>query len=120
VTEGHPHSPALPDGPVRPSVARPEAVPEGASLTFAEVKAAIEADFAGAGPIAVRDLLLLRVAAERALRAGDFREVARVHRQIARAEARLRDGLKIKARTRDEDEGRNRLDAFLAALAPPP
>jgi hypothetical protein len=49
----------------------------------------------------VRDLLLLRVAAEKALRAGDFKEVARVHRQISRAEARLRDGLK--ARTRDAE-----------------
>jgi hypothetical protein len=65
-----------------------------ALMTFADLHAAIKAEFAGADPVSLRDLILLRYAAEVALQAGDFAEMAKVHRQIMRKESEVRAALR--------------------------
>ena len=77
---------------------RPGAVPDAgratngrpALVTFADIAAAIQAEYAGIDALSRRDLILLRLAAEKALEARDYVEMARVHRMIAKKETILR------------------------------
>jgi hypothetical protein len=53
-------------------------------------------EFADAGPARIRDIAVLRFAAEKALDVGNFEDVVRLHNTVERKESRLRVMLKAK------------------------
>jgi hypothetical protein len=88
--------------------------------TFSDLADKISQEFEGCDEVALRDLILLRLAQEKAVEAKDFVEMARVHRQIVRKEAFIRSVL---ARIKAEESGRgvslrDRLEARYAGRAP--
>lgn len=106
-------SAASADGRPGASVSRPAPL-----ATFAEVADAIRAEFAGADAVSLRDLVLLRFAAERRFRQAGFEEMAKVHRQIAAKERALRAGLRGKGEGRASL--RTRLEERYAAVGRAP
>jgi hypothetical protein len=63
---------------------------------FASIFDMLALEFAEADPARIRDIAVLRFAAERALDVGNFEDVVRLHNTIERKEARLRVMLKAK------------------------
>ncbi len=56
----------------------------------------VAGEFAEADPVPLRDICVLRFAAEKALSGGNFEDVVRLHNTIERKESRLRAILKVK------------------------
>ena len=56
----------------------------------------VGSEFAEADPARIRDIAVLRFAAEKALAVGNFEDVVRLHNTIERRESRLRAILKVK------------------------
>jgi hypothetical protein len=63
---------------------------------FAAIFDMLALEFADADPARIRDIAVLRFAAEKALDVGNFEDVVRLHNTIERKEARLRVMLKAK------------------------
>jgi hypothetical protein len=63
---------------------------------FADIYDALAFEFADADPTRIRDIAVLRFAAEKALAVGNFEDVVRLHNTIERKESRLRAILKVK------------------------
>ena len=63
---------------------------------FADIFDALAMEFADADPARIRDIAVLRFAAEKALAVGNFEDVVRLHNTIERKELRLRAILKVK------------------------
>jgi len=63
---------------------------------FADIFDALTLEFPDAGPERIRDIAVLRFAAEKALDVGAFEDVVRLHNTIGRKESRLRVILKVK------------------------
>jgi hypothetical protein len=63
---------------------------------FADIFDALTLEFVGANPAPIRDIAVLRFAAEKALAVGNFEDVVRLHNTIERKESRLRTILKVK------------------------
>jgi hypothetical protein len=63
-------------------------------LKFARIYDVLALEFADADPMRLRDLALLRFAAERAVAAGAWEDVVRLHNAIERKEARLRAAMR--------------------------
>ena len=63
---------------------------------FAGIFDALALEFADAGPDRIRDIAVLRFAAEKALAVGNFEDVVRLHNTIERKESRLRAALRVK------------------------
>jgi hypothetical protein len=63
---------------------------------FADIYDMLALEFADADPARIRDIAVLRFAAEKALDVGNFEDVVRLHNTIERKEARLRVMLKAK------------------------
>jgi len=68
--------------------------PDG--LRFARIYDALWEEFGDAGSDRVRDIAVLRFAAEKALAVGNFEDVVRLHNTVERKESRLRVMLKAK------------------------
>ncbi len=65
-------------------------------LRFSAIFDALTLEFADASPDRIRDIAVLRFAAEKALAVGNFEDVVRLHNTIERKELRLRAILKVK------------------------
>jgi hypothetical protein len=63
---------------------------------FADIFDALAMEFVDADPPRIRDVAILRFAAEKALAVGNFEDVVRLHNTIERKESRLRALLKVK------------------------
>jgi hypothetical protein len=63
---------------------------------FADIYDTLTLEFADAGPDRIRDIAVLRFAAEKALSVGNFEDVVRLHNTIERKESRLRAIMKVK------------------------
>ena len=63
---------------------------------FADIFDGLVQEFADADPARIRDIAILRFAAEKALAVGNFEDVVRLHNTIERKELRLRTILKVK------------------------
>jgi hypothetical protein len=63
---------------------------------FADIFDGLTQEFLDAEPTRVRDIAILRFAAEKALAVGNFEDVVRLHNTIERKESRLRVLLKAK------------------------
>jgi hypothetical protein len=63
---------------------------------FADIFDGLVQEFADADPARIRDIAVLRFAAEKALSVGNFEDVVRLHNTIERKESRLRAILKVK------------------------
>jgi hypothetical protein len=83
--------------------------PDG--LKFARIYDVLAMEFPEADPMRLRDLALLRYSAERAVAAGAWEDVVRLHNAIERKEARLR----AKARQREAERPTVGLRAKLEA-----
>jgi hypothetical protein len=66
--------------------------PDG--LKFARIYDALAMEFPDADPMRLRDLALLRYSAERAVAAGAWEDVVRLHNAIERKEGRLRAAMR--------------------------
>jgi hypothetical protein len=79
---------------------------------FADIFDALTLEFVDADPARIRDIAILRFAADKALAVGAFEDVVRLHNTIERKESRLRAVMKVKllGRGSQPPEGlRNRL-----------
>jgi len=56
---------------------------------FSDIHFAVAAEFEGADPLKIRDIALLRFAAEKAVAAGQFDDIVRLHNTIERKEKQL-------------------------------
>jgi hypothetical protein len=63
---------------------------------FAAIFDTLVLEFGDAGPDRIRDIAVLRFAAEKALDVGNFEDVVRLHNTIERKESRLRAMLRVK------------------------
>ncbi len=63
---------------------------------FADIYDRLAVEFPVADPAHIRDVAVLRFAAEKALEIGNFEDVVRLHNTIERKEGRLRAILKVK------------------------
>jgi hypothetical protein len=63
---------------------------------FADIFDGLAQEFADLDPAHIRDIAILRFAAEKALSVGNFEDVVRLHNTIERKESRLRTILKAK------------------------
>jgi hypothetical protein len=63
---------------------------------FADIYDTVAFEFADADTVRIRDIAVLRFAAEKALAVGNFEDVVRLHNTIERKESRLRAILKVK------------------------
>jgi hypothetical protein len=81
---------------------------------FSRIYDALAVEFAGADPARIRDIAVLRFAAEKALAVGNFEDVVRLHNTIERKEMRLR--AMLKAKRLERDKGGQGLAEYLASL----
>jgi hypothetical protein len=81
---------------------------------FADLFDALALEFADADPARIRDIAVLRFAAEKALAVGNFEDVVRLHNTIERKESRLR--VMLKAKRLERDKGGQGLSEYLASL----
>jgi hypothetical protein len=63
---------------------------------FADIYDQLAKEFVYGDPARIRDIAVLRFAAERALAVGDFNDIVRLHNTIERKETRLRASLKAR------------------------
>jgi hypothetical protein len=63
---------------------------------FADIFDGLTLEFVDADPARIRDIAVLRFAAEKALDVGNFEDVVRLHNTIERKESRLRALLRVK------------------------
>jgi hypothetical protein len=63
---------------------------------FADIFDGLTLEFVGADPARLRDIAVLRFAAEKALAVGNFEDVVRLHNTIERKETRLRTALRLR------------------------
>jgi hypothetical protein len=81
---------------------------------FAAIFDMLALEFAHADPARIRDIAVLRFAAEKALEVGNFEDVVRLHNTIERKETRLR--AMLKAKRLEQDKGGQSLNEYLASL----
>jgi hypothetical protein len=81
---------------------------------FADIFDALALEFADADPARIRDIAILRFAAEKALAVGNFEDVVRLHNTVERKETRLR--AMLKAKRLERDKGGQGLSEYLASL----